>query len=392
PRVSHAIVILNGRTLGMYVMKEGWDKPFLKRNFGSSKGNLYDPNFVQDVNGHLERDSGEGEDTQADIAALVASLQVGGESAFTNSLAKVLDCNKFLTYVALEVLIDDWDGYARNRNNYRIYHDPTTDRLVFMPHGMDQLYQSPMSSFRPNFNGIVARRLFSLPTWREALGKRMLELTNTVYNVDFADTVIAGAEKKIVAALAARGDDQAQYIRGAIVQIRHRMHTRIDHFSNQGTAVPQLVKFDPNGVCRLTSWQPKREGLGPRLEVRTNTANGKVFVVHAGDTGSIGSWRSSVILPPGNYRFEGKAMTRGVRGGESVQNVGVGAGIRISRGSRRNSLVGDTEWQSIQYQFNIDPETVDHQMGGREITLVAELRADEGDVFFDADSFVLRRL
>ncbi|HTI69003.1 MAG TPA: CotH kinase family protein, partial [Candidatus Limnocylindria bacterium] len=44
PRVSHAIVILNGRTLGMYVMKEGWDKPFLKRNFGSSKGNLYDPN------------------------------------------------------------------------------------------------------------------------------------------------------------------------------------------------------------------------------------------------------------------------------------------------------------------------------------------------------------
>ena len=392
PRVSHAIVILNGRPLGTYVLKEGWDKGFLKRCFGSSKGNLYDPNFVQDVNGNLERDSGEGADDQEDIKALNTALQLRSDSAFTNAFAKVVDCDKFLTYTAIQVLIDDWDGYARNRNNYRIYHDPTTDRLVFMPHGMDQLYQSPLSSFRPNFNGIAARRLFSIQEWRDALTERMREMTNLVFKPEFSDPIIASAEIRLMKALNARQDDQTEFIRSSIAMIRERMHTRMDHFANQGGIIPEVARFDANGVCRLGVWRPQREGTGAKLEIRANTAKGKVYVIRAGEAGSVGSWRSNLILAPGNYRFEGKAMSRGIRGGDSVQNVGVGAGLRISKSSRRNGIVGDTEWQTIQYQFSVESDNTDRQMRGREIVLVAELRADDGEAYFDADSFLVRRL
>src|SRR6185436_4566339 len=44
---------------------------------------------------------------------------------------------------ALEVMIWDWDGYIKNRNNYRIYHDLDSGRMVFFPHGMDQMFWEP---------------------------------------------------------------------------------------------------------------------------------------------------------------------------------------------------------------------------------------------------------
>src|SRR5262249_7388215 len=42
PRGTHARVRLNGRDLGFYVLKEGFDKMFLRRYFKNPNGNLYD--------------------------------------------------------------------------------------------------------------------------------------------------------------------------------------------------------------------------------------------------------------------------------------------------------------------------------------------------------------
>src|SRR5439155_4862935 len=43
PRVTHALVELNGRRLGLYVLKEGFSESFLRRNFGRANGTLYEP-------------------------------------------------------------------------------------------------------------------------------------------------------------------------------------------------------------------------------------------------------------------------------------------------------------------------------------------------------------
>src|SRR6516164_7137880 len=40
-RVTHAVVTINGRRRGLYYVKEGYDKFFRKRFFGSGHGNLY---------------------------------------------------------------------------------------------------------------------------------------------------------------------------------------------------------------------------------------------------------------------------------------------------------------------------------------------------------------
>ena len=50
-RTTHARVGLNGRDLGLYVLKEGFNKTFLRRYFSDPNGNLYDGGFHKSFRG-----------------------------------------------------------------------------------------------------------------------------------------------------------------------------------------------------------------------------------------------------------------------------------------------------------------------------------------------------
>ena len=75
PRASHAVVELNGRALGLYVMVEGWNKQFLKRHFQNTKGNLYDGGFAKDITYPLEVNSGDNPNDRSALDALVQAAQ-----------------------------------------------------------------------------------------------------------------------------------------------------------------------------------------------------------------------------------------------------------------------------------------------------------------------------
>jgi len=73
PRADYALVELNGRKLGLYVLTEGWNKQFLHRYFKNTKGNLYDCAYSADVNKPLRVSSGENPGDQSEIKALAAA-------------------------------------------------------------------------------------------------------------------------------------------------------------------------------------------------------------------------------------------------------------------------------------------------------------------------------
>jgi spore coat protein H len=118
-RTAHARVELNGRDLGLYVLKEGFDKKFLKRHFEDPNGNLYDGGFLREITEPLEMDSGK-DNSHADLKALAQAAQESDPSARLAALKKVLDVDRFLTYMAVEVITWDWDGYPMKHNNYRV--------------------------------------------------------------------------------------------------------------------------------------------------------------------------------------------------------------------------------------------------------------------------------
>lgn len=381
-RATHAYVTLNGRDLGLYVVKEGFDKPFLRRNFGDASGNLYDGGFVQDVDSDLERDNGEGPDTHADLHALTAAAMESNPATRLKKLEKVLDVDRFITVVAMQCLLDDWDGYVRNRNNYRIYHDPVTDKLVFLPHGMDQMVENPTSPIIRPFGGLVARQMWGIPEIRTRINERIAQITNTIFTSAAIDEILDPVQKRLAAAVEGRQGD-SQWVVRAGNGFRSRLVQRLNRLT---TGVPTPLKFDSTGIVSLSKKPWTENGEGNAAELSRVEKDGKPCLsIRATQTGGVGSFRTSLLLPAGLYRFETRAKADQIEATQSIR--GTGAGIRVSGDGRANRLTGTTDWQPLSHDFEIE-ESPD----GQQVQLVIELRANHGEVLFDLSSFVLRRL
>lgn len=184
-RVSHAIVTINGRKCGLYYIKEGYDKYFLRHNFKESDGNFYDGGFLREIDQPLQLLSSRADvKDRSDLKALAAAAREANPQLRMEKLEKILDMDKFISYLVLESITWDWDGYPMNRNNYRIYHDKKKDKLVFIPSGMDQMFGNPGGPLIPGFQGMVAAAVINSPEGRKRYYARMAEINRDVIDLD----------------------------------------------------------------------------------------------------------------------------------------------------------------------------------------------------------------
>jgi spore coat protein H len=181
PRAGHAFVTLNKRRLGTYVLIEGVNKQFLKRHFADASGNVYDGHSRQDVAQRLEVNSGDNPKDQSRLAALAAAVRVSNLKERRVALEKVLDVDRFISFLAVEVITSHWDGYSLGVNNFRIFHDKATDRMVFLPQGLDQTFQRKGISLQPDMRGLVARAVMEVPEYRSRFQAREVELLTNAF-------------------------------------------------------------------------------------------------------------------------------------------------------------------------------------------------------------------
>ena len=111
PRVGHGVVGLNGRRLGLYVVKEGFKE------------------------------------------ARVEAKDLGR-----------VDLRDFAGFVAVEVMLGHWDGYSLRGNNF---HAVERDGgVAFLPAGMDQIFGKADFTWKPEMTGPLARAMFASPHGR----------------------------------------------------------------------------------------------------------------------------------------------------------------------------------------------------------------------------------
>ena len=184
-RIQHAIVTLNGRCRGLYVLKEGYDKHFLNQHFKTSAGNFYDGGFLRDIDQPLDHSFGKQDVGDfADLKALFTAVQESDAPLRFQKLEQLLDMDRFISYLAMEAIVWDWDGYPMNRNNYRIYHLPKENKLVFIPSGMDQMFQNVGGPILLDFQGAVAQAVMRTPRGRERYVVRLREIMQGFYRVE----------------------------------------------------------------------------------------------------------------------------------------------------------------------------------------------------------------
>jgi spore coat protein H len=380
PRAHHASVVVNQRDLGVYVVTEGWGKPFLRSHFDNVSGNLYDGGFVQDIDADLSVVSGDDPGSHTALQRLIDAASDPDRSRRWERISQVLDVERFISLLAMDTLLCNWDGYALNRNNYRVFHDLSTDRLVFMPHGLDQVFGTGRrmgvdSSIDLPYRGGVARSLMSTPEARRRYDRRLRELCTEVFDPGRLEERIREHHANLRPTLAAYSPSIALDHERRVENLVQRVHARFASVREQLARLRDPIEFDASNSVRISDWhlQPAPVGQPP-----TPANPDSPLLIHLSKEGSDPSWRTRVRIEAGSYRLEGRAR--------ALSTVpGTFASLRIS-GYRGNFVeLTDTHWVPLQFPFDVH-ETL------AEIELVALAAGADVTVEFDPDSLRLRRL
>ncbi len=235
-RVNFARVELNGRDLGLYVMIEGVTKDFLKLNWGTDEGSVYEADEA-DVDGYLEQDYGKRDRHQTDLRALVAALNEPNADQQLAKLKAAIDVKLFASYVAVEILMNLWDGYSMRINNYRVFSNHQDGKVYFIPHGCDRLFDDPTDPIMPEWEGRVAKVLLELPETRKLYLKRLAELTSKLMAKDALFKRMDDASEVIQPTLKELERDRHQW--RALFIFKKRIERRIEVLN---TELPPLLQ------------------------------------------------------------------------------------------------------------------------------------------------------
>lgn len=385
PRVTHARVWLNGRDVGLYVLKEGFDKSFLKRHFADASGNLYDGGFLQDIDVDLEKDAGDGPDDRSDLQALREACAESDPVLRETRLATLLDVDRFIDFMALELMTGHWDGYSLAKNNYRLYFDPQSKKAHFLAHGMDQTFVYPEASVIDYPGAIVASAVMHSRAWRKNYRARLKQFLPLFDPPTPLLRIVDTQQKRLFPVMREMHEDQANAFNDRIAELKQRLIERAANLRDQVEQPdPGPLEFSEDGLAELPDWYPVSESEDAVQEQPELAGQRATYQIKCGPSGAcVASWRRKVLLEKGRYQLEVRAKAKGIVGQEDEK--GTGAGVRVSGANRTNSLTGTSNWKVLQFEF----ETADDL---REVELVAELRATAGEVWFEAKSLRLKRL
>lgn len=188
-RCNLAKVTVNGQFLGIYSHVESVKAPMLKRVFGDDSGKLYEGTladfFVGRVNA-FESKTTDGDENREELSAVAELLET--DDFDLDELTQHIDLAEFTKYWALESLIDFWDGYTNNQNNFFVYHSPTDGKFHFLPWGADaSMLNSPMyrqfQSGPESVHGksVLANRLYSSEGGPDRYRAVLTDLMETVW-------------------------------------------------------------------------------------------------------------------------------------------------------------------------------------------------------------------
>ena len=257
---------------------------------------------------------------------------------------------------------------------------------MFLPHGMDQMFGDP--NF-PLFDiaGIVGSAVTQVPEFRQRFRKRVDELW-PLLAPEKLNPVIDGVGKRLKPVLEAMNKDHARGVLAEMQGVKERIKQR--HLSVQkimkSYVEPLVPKFDRKGELVVTGWTEVKETEDAVHAKQDLPGDKKALVLKVGPGRQcIASWRREITLSPGKYEFQSLVKTTGVVGKSDANQKAGGAGIRISGGTRANSLSGTADWALLKHPFEVTQD-------GQPVILVAELRATAGTVMFDTASMKLVRL
>lgn len=374
-RVTHARVWLNGRDCGLYVLKESFGTPFLRRHFADASGNLYDGGLLQDLDAELDRESGHGEPDRNDLRAIVEARRDDDFVRCITRLEALVDMDALLTFMAVERLLCHWDGYTDSANNYRLYVDPTRRKAVLLPHGMDQVLGDAGARLYEDAGPILSSAVLRSDRWFPRYRERVRALAPTILDVARLEASIDRVAARLAPVVAELGPDAAQGHRAIVDDLRRRVRLRavfVARHADEDRA-PAMV-FGDGAAQPLLVWSAVRESDDMRLEAIERPGGRTEYRITCEGAETVeSSWQTNVPLARGRYVLRVALRTEEVTA--SAEEPTVGACLLSSLGATSAEQLGTSEWSEVELPIEVTEDW-------RSVTCAVRLHALRGSVTF----------
>ncbi len=340
PRAGHVTAEWNGQALGIYVLLEGWDRRFIRRHFPDAKGPLYEGPLLTDIDQPLDLAFGEPLENRFGAAALLAAAREPEPAKRWSRLESVLDLDRFTRLLALDLLAWNGDGYAFHANNYRVFFDRSQERLVFMPHGMDQTFILPDAPVLAGGDGIVANAVLSLPEGRRQVLERLREFRGSFFQPEAIRRRVAELAAPLAVAFA-RSTNAYEVIplpvhAQSVSELVQRMTDRLASIDQQLAGITNLSPLRAGQSLGLSGWTHRTNAGAPNFLQPTNPVSLGIRT----DASASGAWVTLIWLEGGRYQVQGRVRSIPAAAGATNQ---VAAGFRV-RSPRKRSLGLDWGW------------------------------------------------
>lgn len=170
PSARHVLLVVNGRTEGLYLEYEDPDnKDFLRDKFGDNDGDLYKAatdlpgqtpyfgttEFLGDTDQsyflHYQKKTNNDllPEDYSRLRVFLKGLNSTSEEALPAWVQQNFDADKFVRYLVVANFISGWDGLPQRPKNYWLYEIPSAARWVFIPWDIDATFQTRTTRLNP---------------------------------------------------------------------------------------------------------------------------------------------------------------------------------------------------------------------------------------------------
>jgi len=205
-RANHAEVAINGDHYGLFTVIDTVDDLFLARWFDDNSGSMWEQHdgdyadqYVDD-NRYFQHE--EGEDDRSGLQWVTDALEEGGPDAVALA-GERLDWEAFHRYSAVGSVVMNFDAYPMRYagDDCHIYDDPTSGKLIYIPHGVDESFYYD-EDFEERANGWLAYRCREVPACRDAWADTVYEVLEVAESLDWV-----GRAEEIAAQIEDAADD-----------------------------------------------------------------------------------------------------------------------------------------------------------------------------------------
>jgi hypothetical protein len=337
-----------------------------------------------------------------------------------------VDLDRFARFIALDLLLWNYDGYVLHSNNYRVFHDIDSGRIVFMPHGLDQMFRNPNGPLLTSGDGLVARAYLGTPEGRQRVLDRMREFRGSFFTYaalsnrvsELAARVSAGAKREGELEPARSGVVWREtFRRGAVGRHDENVSDFLGRIEERFYSVDaQLAGVSAARFLRvgerlaLTNWTSRSLSGDPGFAPAWDSAGHGVRFSSRGS----GAWFATIWLEEGRYALTGKIKTEalapfpgyagsgagfrvwsarqadsGSRWGGDARRGGQRGGYRRADagtlGRQNSPLTGTTNWTEAGVEFDLRQPLAD-------LDIYFEVAGASGEAWLDPVSVTVTRL